>query len=225
MDKREPRAAGLRVGNLTAIFDSVLRQDRRRAEKDGLQARGHGSSRSLRASCSGVTGGSLVQPRRQRHHQQSRQEREGRQFGWASIHRLPNRGPFLLREELRFRSQMRDRIFPLIKRKLVLQTPPKNRHGQHQQPKREQESETALPRRIAKTPHDSNDAPKPPLVVTPPADSLAICLYKLGYTPRSVPATNRRVPHISLVFREMPRISCTLHWTRQRVRLSLRKGA
>jgi hypothetical protein len=171
MDKREPRAAALRGGYQPAIFDSVLRQDRRRAEEHGLQARGQGSAGSLRAVCSGVTGGSLAKPRRQRHHQQSRQEGKRRSFRWASIHRLPSRGPFFLREQLRHRSQVRDRIFPLVKRKFVLQPPPKNRHRQHQQPKREQESETAPPRRIAKIPHDFNDAPKTPCVVTPPITS------------------------------------------------------
>jgi len=63
---------------------------------------------------------------------------------------------------------MRDRIFRLIKRKFVLQTPPKNRHRQHQQSKREQESETTLSRRITKILHDSHDASKPYRVVTPP---------------------------------------------------------
>jgi hypothetical protein len=102
---------------------------------------------------------------------------------------------------------VRDRIFPLVKRKFVLQAPPKNRHGQHKQSKREQESETALPRRIAKVPHDSNDAPKPARVVTPLANSFAIssCPNQSGVKLllRSVPATNQRVPHISLVFCEM----------------------
>jgi hypothetical protein len=35
--------------------------------------------------------------------------------------------------------------------------------------------------------------------------------------------TNLRLPHISLVFCEIPRISCSLHSTRQLVRLSLKE--
>jgi hypothetical protein len=37
------------------------------------------------------------------------------------------------------------------------------------------------------------------------------------------PRNNSRVPHISLVFREIPRISCTRVWTGRRVRLSFKE--
>jgi hypothetical protein len=45
---------------------------------------------------------------------------------------------------------MRDRIFALVERELVLQAPSKNCHGQHQEAERKQHSATAIPRRIAK---------------------------------------------------------------------------
>jgi hypothetical protein len=122
--------------------DLFLAQDRRRAEKQSLQARGPRGSRPLHASSALVTHGCLAQERRRRDKHKSRKTQESRHFREASVQCLGRRRPFFLGKQLSFRGQVGDRVLGLIKRKLVLKTPTKNRQGKHQEAEREQNSAT-----------------------------------------------------------------------------------
>jgi hypothetical protein len=129
-----------------------LAQDRRWAEKQSLKARGPRRPRPLHASSTHVTRRCLAQERRHRDKHKSRKNRESRRLMGSSAQCLCRRRPFLLRQELSFRGQMRNRILGLIKRKLVLKAPTKNRQGKHQEAEGQQNSATTT-RRIAKPRH------------------------------------------------------------------------
>jgi len=128
----------------------LARSSGRGTTQYGLEARGQSRPPTFKTSAAKIPRGCLAPAKGQRHDQANGPGQKGpSRCGCRARESLPHSRPFLLGEELGHRGKMRNRIFPLVERELVLQAPSKNRHGEHQQPDREQDGTTAISGRIA----------------------------------------------------------------------------
>jgi hypothetical protein len=130
---------------------SDLQQDRRRAEEYRLQAGGERGPGSFHATGSDIARGCPGQSSGHGHNQEYREQGQSGRIGWTGVDRLYNNRSFFLGKKLSFRHLVRDRVFPLIKGKFVLQTPPKNRRGERQQAQGEQECTMPIPERFSQS--------------------------------------------------------------------------
>jgi len=146
---------GLKADRYKVQALEVLERERssgRGATQYGLEARGQRMPSTFKTSASQIPRGCLAQGKRQRRDQARGPGQKGpSRCGCRAGECLPHSRAFLLGEELGHRGKMRNRIFPLVERELVLQAPSKNRQGEHEQPQWEQHGASAISRRMAQT--------------------------------------------------------------------------